>query len=162
MSNLYEITKKLALYDMVFDPDTGEWLNEDELKSIELERDEKIENLLLWAKNLKAEAQMVKVESERLKERYKGIEKKAERIEEYVASALCGEKFSTPRVEVKWHKSERVIVPDEFAVPDEFVNLSITRRPVKAEIKKYLKSIDGTGEKCEWATLETKNNMTVN
>ena len=31
MSSLYELNAKLASYQMEFDPDTGEWINEDEL-----------------------------------------------------------------------------------------------------------------------------------
>lgn len=161
MASLYEINNAIALYEMEFDPDTGEWINESELDALQMDRAEKIESLLLWAKNLNAEGMAIKAEADVLKDRYKRIENKIRRIEDYVASSLAGEKFSTPRVEVSWRKSEKVIIPDEFKVPDKFVNLSVERNPVKAEIKKYLKSIEGTDEKCEWASLEVKNNMSV-
>ena len=161
MASLYEINNAIALYEMEFDPDTGEWINEKELDALQMDRAEKIESLLLWAKNLNAEGMAIKAEADVLKDRYKRIENKIRRIEDYVAGSLAGEKFSTPRVEVTWRKSEKVIIPDEFKVPDKFVNLSVERKPVKSEIKKYLKSIEGTDEKCEWASLEVKNNMSV-
>ena len=161
MASLYEINNAIAMYEMKFDPDTGEWINESELDALQMDRNEKIESLLLWAKNLNAEGMAIKAEDDVLKDRYKRIENKIRRIEDYVAGSLAGEKFSTPRVEVTWRKSEKVIIPDGFKVPDKFVNLSVERTPVKAEIKKYLKSIEGTDEKCEWASLEVKNNMSV-
>lgn len=161
MASLYEITNAIALYEMEFDPDTGEWINEKELDALQMDKAEKIESLLFWAKNLNAEGMAIKAEADVLKDRYKRIENKIRRIEDYVASSLAGEKFSTPRVEVTWRKSEKVIIPDDFKVPDKFVNLSVERKPVKAEIKKYLKSIEGTDEKCDWAYLEVKNNMSV-
>ena len=161
MASLYEITNAIALYEMEFDPDTGEWINEKELDALQMDKAEKIESLLFWAKNLNAEGMAIKAEADVLKDRYKRIENKIRRIEDYVASSLAGEKFSTPRVEVTWRKSEKVIIPDDFKVPDKFVNLSVERKPVKAEIKKYLKSIEGTDEKCDWASLEVKNNMSV-
>lgn len=161
MASLYEINNAIAMYEMEFDPDTGEWINEKELDALQMDRAEKIESLLLWAKNLNAEGMAIKAEADVLKDRYKRIENKIRRIEDYVASSLAGEKFSTPRVEVSWRMSEKVIIPDDFLVPDKFVNLSVERKPVKAEIKKYLKSIEGTDEKCDWASLEVKNNMSV-
>ena len=161
MASLYEINNAIAMYEMEFDPDTGEWINEAELDALQMDRAEKIESLLLWAKNLTAEGMAIKAEADVLKDRYKRIENKIRRIEDYVASSLAGEKFSTPRVEVSWRKSEKVIIPNDFLVPDKFVNLSVERKPVKSEIKKYLKSIEGTDEKCEWASLEVKNNMSV-
>ena len=161
MASLYEINNAIAMYEMEFDPDTGEWINESELDALQMDRNEKIESLLLWAKNLNAEGMAIKAEADVLKDRYKRIENKIRRIEDYVAGSLAGEKFSTPRVEVTWRKSEKVIIPDEFKVPDKFVNLSVERKPVKAEIKKYLKKIEGTDEKCDWASLEIKNNMSV-
>ena len=149
------------MYEMEFDPETGEWINEEELNNLQIDRSEKIESLLLWAKNLNSDAMAIKAEAEVLKGRYKAIEKKIRRIEDYVSSSLAGEKFSTPRVEVSWRKSESVEIPDDFKVPDRFVNLSVERKPVKAEIKKYLKSIEGTDETCDWASLVVKNNMSV-
>ena len=118
MASLYEINNAIAMYEMEFDPDTGEWINESELDALQMDRNEKIESLLLWAKNLNAEGMAIKSEADVLKDRYKRIENKVRRIEDYVASSLAGEKFSTPRVEVSWRKTEKVIIPDDFKVPD--------------------------------------------
>ena len=157
MANLYEIKLALATYEMEFDPETGEWINEDELDALNMERDEKIENILLWVKNLKADAKAIKDEEDALKARRKALENKAEHLMDYVALGLDGEKFSTPRVAVQWRKTESVEILDEAAVPDEF--LKVAKTPMKDNIKKYLKAHEG--EEVSWATLRHRNSMSI-
>lgn len=161
MASLYDIDKRLLTYREEFDQDTGEWLNEAELDDLMMEREEKIEQLLLWTKNIRAEASMVKAEADKLAERYKALEKKADRIEHHIAGELDGEKFSTPRVTVSWRKSETVVIPDDYKVPDKFCNCTVERKPDKASIKKYLKEAAAKGESVGWATINVKNNMNV-
>ena len=160
MSSLYELNAKLATYEMEFDED-GVWINEDELDAIHMERDEKIENICLWAKNLRAEANAIKEEEKSLADRRKSKENKADRLEDYVALNLDGAKFETPRVKIMWRKSESVEILDESKIPDEYLNISVVRKPIKAEIKKYLKGIEGSDETCEWARIDAKNNMSI-
>ena len=62
--NLYEINTQLANYHMEFDELTGEWINEGELDALQMAKDEKVENLCLWVKNLKAEANAIKTEEQ--------------------------------------------------------------------------------------------------
>ena len=161
MASLYELNLKLATYEMEFDEETGEWLNENELDAIHMEREEKIENICLWIKNLRAEASAIKAEEKALADRRKAKEKKADNIEDYVALNLDGAKFETPRVKIMWRKSESVEILDESKIPDEFLDISTVRNPIKAEIKKYLKSIEGSDETCEWARMDSKRNMSI-
>ena len=161
MASLYDIDMRLLTYEEEFDPETGEWLNESELDDLKMERSEKIEQLLLWVKNMRAEAEAVKAEAKNLEERYKKLEKKAARIEAHVAGELDGEKFSTPRVKVGWRKTERVIIPDDYAVPDKYCNLTVVRKPDKARVKQCLKEAEAKGAKVEWASLEVTNKMNL-
>ena len=161
MASLYEINAKLATYEMEFDPDTGEWLNENELDALKMERDEKIENICLWVKNLRAEASAIKAEEKALADRRKAKENKADRLEQYVASNLDGKPFETSKVKVTFRKSESVNILNEEAIPDRFLNIEVVRKPQKAEIKKYLKSLEGSGEEVPWATIEKKNNIGI-
>ena len=160
MSSLYDITMAIATYEMEFDSD-GVWINEGELDALNIEKDEKIENLLLWAKNLLSEADAIRAEKKTLDSREKSRVNKAENILDYVSRVLDGDKFSTPRVEVKWRKSTQTVVPDIDAVPDEYCDISVSRKPVKAKIKEYLEGIEGSDETCSWAHLEKKNNMSI-
>lgn len=161
MASLYDIDVRLLNYEEVFDENTGEWLNEDELDNLKMEKEEKIEQLLLWVKNLRAEASAIKDEEGNLADRRKSKEKKADRIEDYVARNLNGQKFETSRVKVGWRKSEKVIIPDETLVPDKYCNHTVMRKPDKTVIKEYLKKAEAKGEEVTWASIEVKNNMNL-
>lgn len=159
MASLYEINTKLMTYEMEFDPDTGEWLNEDELDALKMERDEKIENICLWVKNLRAEASAIKSEEKALADRRKAKENKADRLEQYVASNLDGKPFETSKVKVTFRKSESVNILNEEAIPDRFLDIQVVRKPLKSEIKKFLKGLEGSKEEVPWARLDKKNNL---
>ena len=160
MASLYELNARILTYEMQFDED-GCWVNEEELDSLNLEREEKLEQLCLWVKNLRAEAEMVKAEAKNLTDRAKKLINKADHLEDYVALNLDGAKLETPRVKILWRKSESVEILDESKIPDEFLDISTVRKPIKAEIKKYLKGIEGSDETCEWARIDAKNNMSI-
>lgn len=157
MASLYEINSLIANYEMQFDDD-GVWINESELDELNLAKDEKIESLCLWVKNLRAEASAIKDEEKNLADRRKAKENKADRIEEYIASNLNGKKFETSRVKVSYRKSESVEILNEDAVPDRFLDIQVVRKPQKAEIKKYLKSTD---DEVPWARLNVNNNIGI-
>lgn len=161
MSSLYELNAKLASYQMEFDPDTGEWLNEDELIELNMAKEEKRENIALWEKNLEAEAQMVYTEAKSLLDRHKKLINKAQHLHDYLALDLDGEPFKTARVDIRWRKSEAVEITNEDAVPDRFLDISVVRKPAKNEIKKYLKEAEAKGEEVPWARLNRKNNMVL-
>lgn len=159
--SLYEINSLIANYEMVFDPDTGEWLNESDLDSLNLAREEKIESICLWIKNLRAEASAIKDEEKNLADRRKAKEAKADRLEEYVSSNLQGKPFETSKVKVTFRKSESVEILNEDAVPDSFLDIKVVRQPMKAEIKKRLKEAEAKGEEIPWARLNVKQNMNM-
>lgn len=161
MSSLYEINEKLALYRMEFDED-GVWINEDELTELQMAKDEKRENIALYIKNIEAEAAAVKTERQVFDERYKRLINKANRLREYLTADLDGEPFKTNRVAISFRKSESVNIVDEDAVPDRFLDISIVRKPVKANIKQYLKEAEAKGEQVPWAKLEVKKNIQFN
>lgn len=159
--NLYEINEKLANFHMEFDEETGEWLNEADLDALQMEKDEKVENLCLWVKNLKAEANAIKDEEKNLSDRRKVLEKKADRLEKYIAFALGNKAFSTPRVAVSFRKSASVVIEDEYLVPDRFMSISVVKKPVKANIKKYLEELEEKEETVPWASLDRHYTMAI-
>lgn len=158
MASLYELNEKLAKYQMEFDED-GVWVNEDELTELKMAKEEKRENIALWVKNIEAEAQAVYTEAKNLMDRHKRLVNKANNLHDYLALDLNGEPFKTSRVEVKWRKSESVEITNEDAVPDRFLDISVVRKPMKNEVKKYLKEAEAKGEEVPWARLNRKNNM---
>ena len=157
MSTLFELNKAIQEFDLIVDEETGEILNADELDALNLAKDEKIENVCLWYKNVSAEAEMVKAEAKNMSERAKRLENKAESLKKYLAYALQGEKFSTPKVAVTYRKSESVNIPDEMLIEDKFCNISVQRKPDKTLIKKALKE----GKEVKGAELVTKQNLNI-
>ena len=158
MSSLYELNARILTFEMEFDSD-GVWCNEDVLDALQMERDEKIEQICLWIKNLRAEAQMVTAEAKNLTDRAKKLTNKADNLERYVAGNLDGKPFKTSKVNVTWRKSESVNITDESLIPDRFMDIQVVRKPVKKTIKQYLKEAEEKGEEVPWAKIEQKNNI---
>lgn len=110
---LYEIDRSME--DLV-DPETGELLDYEKFAQLQMAREAKLENMAMWVKNLKAEADAIKAEKKNLEARQQAAENKAKRLQEYLTEALGGEKFKTARVVVSYRKSASVEVTDEAAV----------------------------------------------
>lgn len=107
---LYEIDQRIM--DLV-DPDTGELLDFDAFSALHMEREQKIESMALWVKDLAATAAAIKAEVDTLTERKKAAERKADSLKKYLSYILQGEKFSTPRCSVSFRKSTSVQVDDQ-------------------------------------------------
>ena len=154
--NLYDIEYEIT---NCVDSETGEIIDEKRLDALQMERQKKIENILLWIKNLKSEASAIRDEEKKLADRRQSDEKKAESLTQYVQNVLNGEKFKTPRVTVSYRKSEAVIVDDLQLMQetcDEYLKYK-DPEPDKAKIKAALK--DGiTVPGCH---LEERQNITI-
>lgn len=107
---LYEIDN--AILECI-DMETGEVIDAEKLDALNMERDAKIENVVLWIKDLKAEAEAIKAEKLALAERQKVAENKVESLKKWVAYALGGQKFSTARCAVSFRNTESVEVTEE-------------------------------------------------
>ena len=73
---LYEINEAL-MRALEIDPETGELLNPDAVEELSIARDEKIENIALWIKNLESDASEIKAEIKSLTDRAKAKENRA-------------------------------------------------------------------------------------
>ena len=107
---LYEIDN--AILECI-DMETGEVIDAEKLDALNMERDAKIENVVLWIKDLKAEAEAIKTEKLALAERQKIAENKVESLKKWVAYALGGQKFSTAKCAVSFRNTESVEVTEE-------------------------------------------------
>lgn len=159
MASLWEIDERLMNYQMEFDPDTGEWVNEDEWEAIQMDKTEKIKNTIKVIENKIALKAAIKAKIKGLTDRFKTLDKEIDYLKARVGASLGYEKFETDEVKVTFRKSESVVIPDESKVPAEFMEYKSTASPRKDDIKKYLKSIEGSDEKCDWASIETKQNL---
>lgn len=108
---LYEIDQEiLSLVN-----DDGEIADLEAFESLNLAREQKIENVACWVKNLKAESAAIRDEEKNLAERRRANENKSDRLENFLAFALKGERYNSPRVNISYRKSEAV----ELEVADE-------------------------------------------
>ena len=135
---LYEINE--AILSCV-DPETGE-ADAEKLDELMLMREEKLENLALWVKDLKAEADAIKAEEKALAERRQAKERKAESIKAYLEKELAGQKFETSRAVCSFRKSQKVEITDLDKIPDDYLRYSAPiadKTAIKAAIKDGLK-----------------------
>lgn len=160
MASLYEIDQRILNYKMEFDED-GVWINEDEWESIKMDKEDKIEATALVVKDKEAFLDALKKEKSNIEDRIKACANEIDKLKERIGASLVYEKFETPKVKITYRKSEPVVIPDEALVPDRYVNLTVVRKPVKDNIKKYLKELEVKGEECEWAHLEHKKNVNI-
>jgi predicted nucleic acid-binding Zn-ribbon protein len=112
---LYEIDEEIQELLSEVDPETGELITDyAALDALLMEREAKIENIVLFIKNLSSDVRELKAEEAALAERRKKAEKKAERLREYVSHALGGERFQTPRCCVSFRKSTALELGEGF------------------------------------------------
>lgn len=112
---LYEIDAGIQELLSEVDPETGELITDYEaLDALLMERETKIENIVLFIKNLSSDVRELKAEEAALAERRKKAEKKAERLREYMSHALGGERFQTPRCCVSFRKSTALELGESF------------------------------------------------
>lgn len=158
--NLYEMNAQIEeLSERLVNTETGE-IDEavmKELDELNMARDEKLEGCGIVIKNLAAECIGLKYEIDALKERMASKERRMDNMMRYVDNNLRGEKFETSKVAFSYRKSQSVDVVNEEAVPDALCKYETTRKPVKTEIKKLLKS----GEDVPGCVLVEKNNLNI-
>lgn len=161
--NLYEINDAIMdAFERAVDPETGEitdWLAKEEMDSLQMQMDDKLEGILLWIKNLNAEAAALQKEKMAFADRQSRAERKAESLKRYVSGVLCGERFKTEKVSVLWRKSVSVEFTgdDPNTLPSECL---VYKPPSinKEVLKKLLKA--GTFISDE-AVLVEKNNIQI-
>lgn len=107
---LFEID---AAIEGCVDLETGEF-NEELYEQLTAERDQKIESLVCYYKNVAADAEALKTQEKIFKERKEREERKAESLKQFISRALNGEKFKTDKVEVGFRKSKQVVISDDF------------------------------------------------
>ena len=154
---LYEIDKAILDFEFEIDEESGEILNAADLDELKMARDDKIEGISLWIKNLEAEKEAVKHEKDNFADREKRLGKKIDSLKGYLTYALDGQKFSTPKVAVSFRKSESVHVTDEYLIPDEYKIFTVVKKPDKGVIKDALKK----GKEIMGVELVEKRNVQI-
>lgn len=152
-----ERINKILENDFYIDEETGEVFLPENLDELDVERTEKIENIALYIKNLKSEAEAIKSEVDNLKSRADVKKKKAERLTDYLDKILGGEKLETSKVALSYRKSTSVKIENEEIIPDEFMTIKTEKKPNKTAIAKLLKN----GETVVGCELVEKQNLQI-
>lgn len=142
---LYEIDQ--AIMDLV-DNETGDIIDIEMFDSLQMERDEKIESIALYIKDLKAEAEALKAEKLAFAERQKVAENKAESLKNYLAYALKGQAFKSTKAVVSFRKTQQVDIPDIYKLDENFLKYAEPTAD-KTAIKEAIKA----GQTVKGATL---------
>ena len=151
--NLYEIDN--AILNCV-DMETGEVVDLDKLTTLQMERDQKIENIGCWIKNLLADVEALKAEKENLAKRQKAAENKAASLKGYLSRYLAGEKFKSARVAISYRSNSSVDIAEGAVVPEEYLKYS-EPTPDKVGLKAALKS----GKEYPGITLVTSQSIQI-
>ncbi len=166
---IYPIAEQLRLlFESFIDPETGE-VNEglpeefmrEKVAELQMEFDEKIQNLRNAYINLTAEAAALKEEKQRLAVRQQRAERSAERVKDYIAFLLQGEKFRSGTTRISYRKSDEVVVDEGFVEWAKMYMPGLLNfkepEPRKADIKTAIKN----GNVIEHAHIEEKQNIQV-
>ena len=162
MRPIYEIDQDIL--DCV-DAETGEILDMEKLDALQMEREEKLEGVALWVKDLSAEANAVKEEADKLTARKRALDNKITAIKSWLLIALDGGKLKTPRCNVYQTHSQRVNVEDEAKLvsflqtledPEQFLRFKDPELKLN-DIKKALKE----GATIPGAVLEETESVVI-
>ena len=154
---LYEIDKQIGEL-LIFAAEQE--LTEDEIKdtlnSLVMDRVDKIDNIACYYKNLLSDVEALKAEENKLADRRKAKENKAEGLKRYLSSILEGQRFETARVKVSFRKSDRVAIDDPTKLSEDYLRYSEPTAD-KTAIKEALKA----GKEVAGAHLEQNLSMTI-
>lgn len=154
--NLYEINSEIC---NLVDTETGEVMDFEKFSELNIALEEKIENIALFVKNLKAEAGAIDEEIKNLTERKNTKTAQAERLSKYLSNFLNGERFETAKVSCSFRKSTVCEVANEGEFLRKYPEFAKPQPPKlnKSDVKTALKN----GTKLTGAVLIDKQNLVV-
>lgn len=145
MTTLYTIAKQfkeLAALAETPDEDLAVALR-DTMEGIEGEFQEKGKAIAMITLNIDGDLEAIQSQIDRLTERKRIITNRQESLKEYLRTNMDAAgitKISHPLFTITCGKGKPIVViDDEKAIPDDFVNVKVTSAPNKAAIAKALK-----------------------
>lgn len=148
---------KLTGSDDYVNVETGEIIDVEALKSLEMERDRKLRNIGCWVLNLQAEEAALAEQIKKFMLRKQQAHNKAESLKNYVSAFLAGRPWKCDECEYKFRKTESVKFDGNIEdVPEEFLRLKAPELD-KAAAKKALKA----GIEIPGASLEVGQSISV-
>ena len=154
MTQLYNLTGQIKeLNEMADDPEMAEAVK-DTLESLDMELTEKATNIMSLVSNRNSDIKAITDEIARLTQRKKQIENFQNGLKDYLRvnmEALDMKKITCPLFTISLAKGKDIaVITNSDELPDEFVKIEMTTKPVKADILKALKA----GEEVKGAHIE--------
>ena len=149
---LYDIDAQIAALEArcddaeTIDEETGEIIRVDlsaELDDLRMAREEKLENVACWLKNLSAEADAIRAEEDRLMKRRKAAETKAANLKAWLLAAMTREdgttdRLKTARASISVRRNPPTTICDDELLPWAYKTVKQVITPDKAAIKAAL------------------------
>lgn len=161
---IYQIDNDIQnVLEVMVDPETGE-ISDDalaELTRLNIDRQNKIENIALYIKNLLSDAAAIKAEEESLYQRRKGAESNATRLKKYLSDVMPGETMETARVKISWRKSTQVKIDDESDFISRYSESGYLTYKDPTINKNAVSNALKSGEELLGASLVTNQNIQV-
>lgn len=162
MRPLYEIDSDLArvMGDMAADMEEHGEISDETvalLEALNLEKDAKIEGMVLWVKDLNARLDAAKAEKARISKIISSGEREVEWLKARIAQELEGKKFATERASVSYRTTHNCLDLDKdkaAAIPAQYRKVG---DPDKTLIKEALLA----GEVIEGATLSDHTSVII-
>lgn len=163
MSTLYELADEYnQILELMEDDTIDEQTIQDTLEGIEGELEDKADSIAKLIKQAKADAKMIDDEVKRLQSRKKTILSNAERLKNYLESAMVStgkKKFKTALFGFTVGKNApSVVIDDVMAVPEVFWKQKDPELD-KVALKEFLKNPDNDG--VTFAHLESTESLKI-
>lgn len=157
--NLYEIDSRIREIATKAYFNNGRMSDDDVKEFVELhmEKEQKIENVALMIKNLKAENVAIKAEIDGFRARLKSNEGKITMLEKWLIEATECRKYQSAKCVVSFMVTHSVNITDMDKIPSEYIREKTETVPDKNAIKLQLLS----GETVPGAKLETNTHTHI-
>ncbi len=158
---LYEIKEQYlnVLNNLEVDED-GEITNIDVIDKAEGDFKDKAEAVACYIKSLDAEAKALKEEIENLNARMKSKQNYSEKLKDYLSFCMEStqiERIETPKVNLYFRNSSKVVVDDEAAIDEKYIVTKTTTTISKSAIKDDIRS----GMEVTGAHVETTRSLQI-
>ena len=161
---LYDIDAQIAALEArcddaeTIDEETGEIIRVDlsaELDALRMAREEKLENVACWVKNLTAYIDGTKAEEKKLADKRRAAERRVESLKAWLLAAMTREdgttdRLKTARASISVRRNPPSTICDDELLPCKYKIVKQTVTPDKAAIKAAILS----GEEVPGARLE--------
>ena len=164
---LYELTDQYRqVWDLVDNPEIPEDAILDTLEGIQGEIMDKAESIAIILKKLNADVEAFKQEEKNLKERLGTIERKIDRLTDYLSAELQKAellKVTTPRASISFRASKAVEIRNE----DEFLKWAELNADYLLDYKaptiskSKVKTAIDDGKEIPYAEIVTRNNLQI-